>query len=86
MFRSKLGALIFMGFILLAVFRVVGTESNGGDIANASKQFGTAPESVATGQTAPEPAPQQVQSSAIYESKDLQADGWGDEVLPTPVH
>ncbi len=39
MFRSKLGALVFIGSVLFAVFRLVGTEDQAGEIALAGERI-----------------------------------------------
>lgn len=53
MFRSRLGALIFTAFILLAVYRMVGTEDDAGQLAEAARalrpdSIGEAPRPQAT--------------------------------------
>lgn len=80
MFRSRLGALIFMGFILLAVFRVIGTEDNSGDLALASEQI------EAQSQSQPQSHPagsydQQPATASDWEAKQLQDDGWGQDAF-----
>ncbi|GEM_PF-3746568 len=72
MFRSKLGALIFMGFILFAVFRVIGTEENGGQLATAADEI-TAQQQAMRNQPA---------GDAAWDAETLRNDGWGDEVAP----
>lgn len=72
MFRSKLGALVFMGFILFAVFRVIGTEDNGGELATAGDRIAAQREAFQG----------QQHNNAGWDAETLRQDGWGDEVAP----
>ena len=77
MFRSKLGALVFVAFILLAVFRMVGTEEDGGQLAAAKSQFsGPGGEPAAT-----DPTPQSTIAGSFYSADDGVSD-WGAGAHP----
>lgn len=77
MFRSKLGALIFMGFILLAAFRAVSILTVSNDISDTTNRIVS--EDLPAAMNAPHeytpPNP---------EAKELRNAGWGEEVLPPP--
>ncbi|WP_340588598.1 hypothetical protein [Erythrobacter alti] len=74
MFRSKVGALVFLGFIMLAVFRVVGTEDNGGELATASDRITAQAEAMHSNH------PGNTEADG-WTAETLADDGWGDEVV-----
>ncbi|MDE1468549.1 hypothetical protein [Aurantiacibacter sp. D1-12] len=71
MFKSRIGALVFVGGILFAVFRMVGTEENAGDLLTATGQL-EEKRAAARGQGAPEPAQNQSANAPA------ETGGWGD--------
>ena len=74
MFRSKLGAVVFVGLILFSVYRMVGTESDGGELVDA----------VETIEAGRQSGPPRQQSASAYETGgELTFEEWAREPEPT---
>lgn len=74
MFRSRLGALVFLGSILFAVYRMVGTEDQAGELALAGERIAAQRELVGSQQADPS-------RRQSWQEDDLAADGWGDAAI-----